>query len=569
MGDFDYHRRNTHVVKISGTAIGGNEPVVIQSMTNTSTSDIPGSLHQISELSKAGASLVRLTAQGQREIACLAEMKNSLTERGENVPLVADIHFNTAAAFSAAEVVDKVRINPGNFVDPGRVFKHIDYTDEEYSSQLKILKDKLIPFYELCRKRKVAVRVGVNHGSLSDRIMSRYGNTPEGMVESAMEFLRIARDTDFNDIVVSIKSSNTVTMVKTVRLLAKTMEKEGMTFPLHLGVTEAGEGEDGRIKSAIGIGTLLLEGIGDTIRVSLSENPINEIPVARHIAEYAASMANAPAIKGKFAAAYDNGSSKRRLTNAIGPVGGNRVPVVIVEAKGSETSSDAADFVDTASFHKIHLNDDTEAQVEALLKEHIAKPLLINTKHINRVGHIKAFIHSLEDAGIAIPVVVTLSYSEDLKPWEVAVRASMEFGALLIDGLIDGLLIDAPQLSPKENERLAFGILQGCRQRITRTEYIACPGCGRTLFDLGPTLANVKRATSHLKGLKIGVMGCIVNGPGEMADADYGYVGAGKGKISLYRGIECVLKNIPQEEAVDRLINLLKNDNVWHEPNNL
>lgn len=565
MSVFDYKRRKSSETDIAGVKIGADNPVIVQSMTNTSTNDVEGSTKQIIEIHEAGAPMVRLTAQGIKEVESLKQIKEQLKIKGLNIPIVADIHFNTMAAFAAAEVVDKVRINPGNFVDPGRVFKKIEYSENEYKEQLGLLADKVRPFFELCKKNGVAVRIGVNHGSLSDRIMSRFGNTPEGMVESALEFLRIARDVDFNNIVISIKSSNTIVMVSTVRLLVDKMNKEGFNFPLHLGVTEAGAGEDGRIKSAIGIGTLLADGIGDTIRVSLSEHPSNEIPVAREILKYIEDIKNAPVLTGDFHHNFNYIYPSRRETEAIGKVGGNNPVIVVTPSADDCTLSPQPEFTNVNEF----LTLDTEEQWEDIIKKisdnpHV--PILLKSSHRNRLGAVKSFIHRLTSEGYKTPIIVGFNYEAEPQKWRTQVRAAIEYGSLLIDGLIDGMAPDIKGMTPEERNRLSFDILQGSRSRITKTEYIACPGCGRTLFSLEPVLERVKNATSHLKGLKIGVMGCIVNGPGEMADADYGYVGAARGKVSLYRGIECVEKNIEEKEAVGKMIELLKKDGVWHEP---
>lgn len=553
MDHYNYKRRESQEVTIGNIRIGGSNEIALQSMTNTSTMDTQSSVSQIKRIADAGAHIVRLTAQGERESRNLKNIKEQLHIDGYHIPLVADIHFNPKAAFAAAEEVEKVRINPGNFVDPGRTFKTIDYSEEEYQHELNRLKDKLVPFYELCRNNNVAVRIGVNHGSLSDRIMSRYGDTPAGMVESAMEFLRIAKDIDFKNIVLSIKASNTRIMVETVRLLVETMDKENMNFPLHLGVTEAGDAEDGRIKSAVGIGTLLSEGIGDTIRVSLSEDPVNEIPVASELVEYITSRKNAPKI--------DNCENLTALSHPQKKT----IPIVIVTGEMKEFDKDAIpDYTTTEQMFTIDYDKIKDVNLDTLNKNP-DKIIIISVEHPNPVGAAKHAVDYLRCKGLANPVIINFHYSANLQPWQVIVRASADYGPLLIDRYIDGLMIDAPSLTKNENARLAFGILQGTRSRITKTEYIACPGCGRTLFELSPTLKKIKEATNHLKGLKIGVMGCIVNGPGEMADADYGYVGAGTGKISLYKGKECVMKNLPQEEAVDRLIDILKQDGKWIE----
>ncbi len=543
---FDYQRRKSSVVHIADVPLGGDYPIRIQSMTNTSTMDTDASVAQCAEIARAGADYVRLTAQGEREARNMGEIRRRLRAMGLGTPLVADIHFNPKAAFAAAEQVEKVRINPGNFVDPGRVFKHIEYTDEQYSDELRRIDRTLIPFFELCKRHHTAVRIGVNHGSLSDRIMSRYGDTPAGMVESAMEFLRVARRVGFADAVISIKASNTVIMVETVRRLVRAMDAEDMHFPLHLGVTEAGNGEDGRVKSAVGIGTLLAEGIGDTIRVSLSENPANEIPVARDLVEYITSRSGHAHIDGGYAPDFDPLAPARRPTCAVGVIGGAN-PVAVVDSDADATF-------------------DGDLRPDAFIGDPAVAALVVRSQHVNAPADIAARIHRIWSQGDTTPAVACLSYDPALSYDEVSLRAAADFGRLLIDGLVDGIMIEAPQLTAAQRSSLAFRILQAARQRITRTEYIACPGCGRTLFDLQTTLGKVKEATSHLKGLKIGVMGCVVNGPGEMADADFGYVGAGVGNVSLYRGKECVVKNIPADMALPRLIQLIKDSGCWVEP---
>ncbi len=487
-----YKRRQTTQTQVGNLLIGSESPIRIQTMANTSTNDIEGSIAQARRCIAAGAELVRFTTQGLREVESLKKIHERLDlpnpskggdcnisdspsfggvgEVGCRVPLVADVHFQADVADAAAQVVEKVRINPGNYIDPARKFRHIDYTDEEYQTELTRLRERFTCLLNICREHHTALRLGVNHGSLSDRIMSRYGDTPAGMVESVMEFLRVAFSEDFTDIVISVKASNTRVMVETVRLLVQQMDAEGMAFPLHLGVTEAGEGEDGRIKSAVGIGALLADGIGDTVRVSLSEAPENEIPVARALVDY---FANPDSIR------YDA---------------------------------------------------DTQTSVEG----------------------------------------DTVFYTNPDTDWALfQLHAAAECGRLLWQYHATNLTLLNPNFAPEQLERLSKDILQASRVRIYKTEYISCPGCGRTLFDLEKTIAEVKAATQHLtdrtgkplQGLKIGIMGCIVNGPGEMADADYGYVGAGRGRISLYRGKECVLKNIPQEEAVEALLHLIQEDN--------
>ena len=458
-----YNRRKTSNVQVGNIFIGSDHPVRIQTMANTDTNDIDASVDQARRCIEAGTELLRFTTQGMREVESLREIHAQVLTA---VPLVADVHFQADVADAAAQVVEAVRINPGNYIDPARKFKHIDYTESEYRNELKRLEDRFVRLLDICREHKTAIRLGVNHGSLSDRIMSRYGDTPAGMVESVMEFLRVVVRYKFHDIVISIKASNTRVMVDTVRLLVKEMNHEHMAFPLHLGVTEAGEGEDGRIKSAVGIGALLADGIGDTIRVSLSEAPENEIPVAQQLVDYFAD---------EDSTRYD-GSVTAEVLDNIG-------------------------------------------------------------------GYAEIRYSSLEEA------------------WETfCLQAAAESGRLLWEFNARDLKLANPNFSESRLNFLSKDILQAARVRIYKTEYISCPGCGRTLFDLEETIRKVKAATAQFTGLKIAVMGCIVNGPGEMADADYGYVGAGRERISLYRGKECVLKNIPQEEAVEQLLALIESD---------
>ena len=458
---FKVQRRHTTVTHVGNIAIGGDNPIRIQSMATTDTNDTEASVAQAKRIIDAGGELVRFTTQGTREAENMKNISARLKADGYPTPLVADVHFTAHTADIAAQYCEKVRINPGNYVDPGRTFKHLEYTDEEYAAELKKIEAKLIPFINICKEHHTAVRIGVNHGSLSDRIMSRYGDTPAGIVESCMEFLRIFRRESFDDVVISIKASNTVVMVQSVRLLVKAMDAEDMHYPLHLGVTEAGEGEDGRIKSAVGIGTLLTEGIGDTIRVSLSEEPENEIPVARKIVS----------------------------------------------------------FIEECT----QLRQEAEANIQD--------------------GRISLHFDDCQD-------------SEDLM-----LKCAMAAGAALIDKKADKLSISCGETSyflPQERLReIEDAILQAARVKFTKTEYISCPGCGRTLYNLQDTIRRIKEATKDMVGLKIGIMGCIVNGPGEMADADYGYVGAARGKISLYRGKVCVEKNIPEADAVERLLALI------------
>lgn len=456
-----YQRRRTISVRVGNTAIGGDNPIRLQSMTTRSTMDTMGCVDQAIRIIQAGGELVRMTTQGTREAENMQLIRRELSARGYNTPLVADVHFNPAVADVAARYVEKVRINPGNYVDPARTFRHLEYTDQEYALEIERIRERFIPFLDICRENGTAIRIGVNHGSLSDRIMSRYGNTPAGMVESCMEFLRICVEQDFINVVISIKASNTVVMIQTVSLLVAEMDREGMAFPIHLGVTEAGSDEEGRIKSAVGIGALLARGIGDTIRVSLTEAPEREIPVARKLVDYAPRSA------------------------------------------------------------------EIQAGANKLIKDG----------------------------------VLHLEYAEDQLE-DLQLKAAMDAGALLIDGKAHDLVIEnrTESISRDKLKDTADSILQAARIRFTKPEYISCPGCGRTLYDLEETIARIKAATSHLKSVKIAIMGCIVNGPGEMADADFGYVGAGRDKISLYRGKECIEKNIPQEYAVERLLELIENN---------
>lgn len=545
---FTYNRRQSGVAHVGNLLIGGDNPIVLQSMTSTSTLDTNASVEQIESIAKAGGQLVRLTAQGVRHAGNLAEIKRRVDSSAIPVPLAADIHFNPAAAFAAVEAgVDKVRINPGNFVDPGRTFTKIEYTDEEYAAELNRLADTFIPFLDACRRHGTAIRIGVNHGSLSDRIMSRYGDTPAGMVESAMEFLRVAVDRGFNDIVISIKASNVVVMTDTVRLLVKAMDSEGMKFPLHLGVTEAGDGEDGRVKSAVGIGSLLVDGIGDTIRVSLSEDPAAEIPVAAKIVDY-----------------IDRRRMSPPISTDICPCYGRNLPAPLVATFETDLKTDA----DLALIDPLTLDaTDIISMSDEKLKASIScgKQLLVTSSHQDFIGSMRAALSRLVPISRDKVIIGTKNYG-NLDADTMTIEASIDFGTLLLDGFLDGIAIQSNTIPAVDTVRLAFGILQASRLRITRSEFIACPGCGRTLFDLQSTLHRVREATGHLKGLKIGVMGCIVNGPGEMADADYGYVGAAAGHVTLYKGKTAVERNIPEEKAIERLISLLKENGDWVEP---
>ena len=565
---FNYTRRATVEVNVGGVKIGNGHTIKVQSMTNTGTMDTDGSVEQVIRIVDKGGELVRLTTQGNREAVNLGNIKEQLVARGYKVPLVADVHFNASVADTATRYADKVRVNPGNYVDTARTFKHIDYTDAEYAEELKRLRERFVAFLNLCKAEGKAVRVGVNHGSLSDRIMSRYGDTPSGVVESCMEFLRICRDEDFKDVVVSIKTSNTSMMVTTVRRLVRVMAEEGIAYPLHLGVTEAGDAEDGRIKSAVGIGALLADGIGDTLRVSLAEAPENEIPVAKELVDYIAVRAGHAVIDAQPYEGFNYEEPVRRTTVSVGVVGGDNVPVVVggvtedVDVKPDFLASDIdLKKVNTATdgtFVEITLDDLTTENIEKIktLKDVV---LVASSSHANPVGELRAVVHTLVNNGVTAPVIIRRAYNE-ASVETLRLKAAADLGVLLIDGLVDGLWLENSVGTATEINSIAFGILQATRARISKTEYIACPGCGRTMYDLQGTLARIKSATAHLKGLKIGVMGCIVNGPGEMADADYGYVGAARGKVSLYRKKECVEKNIPEEEAIEKLLQLIESE---------
>ena len=601
---FNYHRRKTIEVAIGNTPLGGEHPIRIQSMTNTSTLDTPGSVEQCIAIIDAGAHYVRLTAQGVREAENLAHIREALRARGYDTPLVADIHFNAHAADVAACNVEKVRINPGNFVDRSKTFQEYTYTDEEYAAELERIRERFVPFIDICKEHKTAIRLGVNHGSLSDRIMSRYGDTPQGMVESCLEFLRVCRDEDFNNVVISIKASNTVVMVETVRLLIEAMDAEDMHYPLHLGVTEAGDSEDGRIKSAVGIGTLLAQGIGDTIRVSLSEDPQNEVPVAYKLVDYITAREGHAPIEVPSCEATACVCPVARTTVACEKIGGGNVPVVVGRANGNLQADylyvgnqvpaeapvrptivnsevyvpqhnlyplfRAAQIDDckqsgaTLRFVELDCCEATQTILQRI-GDMNGVVLILSSHHINPVGDCKAVVHRMRMAGIATPVVFKAVYKEDV-PEDLQVKSGADLGALMLDHCGEGVwlenegVVDAGRCTD-----YAFAILQAARLRTSKTEYISCPSCGRTLFNLQQTIARVKAATSHLKELKIGIMGCIVNGPGEMADADYGYVGCGPRRIALYKGKCCIERNIPEDEAVEHLVNLIKANGDWHE----
>lgn len=614
MDFFNYKRRPTVNVHVGNIIMGGNCPVVVQTMTNTNTLDTEGSVAQCERIIAAGADLIRLTTQGVREANNLREIHQELRDKGYTTPLSADIHFNPRAAEVAATIAEKVRINPGNFVDKQKTFAELIYTDEEYAQELEKIRSKVVPFLRICKEHGTAVRIGVNHGSLSDRIMSRYGDTPEGMVESCMEYLRIAIDEDFTDIVISMKASNTLLMTKAVRLLVATMDKENIHFPLHLGVTEAGDGEDGRMKSAVGIGALLSDGLGDTIRVSLSEDPEVEVPVARKLVDYVNLRKGHASIEGKIYPGFSPYSTDRRETDPVWNIGGEHLPVVISDRSKIDDMSVNPHFIpdyiyvgsrmpvnfpkgmksivdypyweekiDNFPLFTIDSLDkirDCHAEVKflrlsypelsdevvAFLKKTPKIAVILTTVHQNGVGEQRAFFHALLNADCRVPVILQRNYAED-EAEDIQIKGGVDFGTVLLDGFGNGIMIsNQGQIDITSLDAYAFGILQAARVRTSKTEFISCPSCGRTLFDLQATVALIKQHFSHLKHLKIGVMGCIVNGPGEMADADYGYVGAEHGKISLYRKKELIEKNIPQAEAVERLIQLIKDHGDWIEP---
>lgn len=636
-----YQRRKTSTVKIGDLYIGSDFPIIPQSMTTTDTMDTQKSVEQIIRMVDAGCQLVRLTAPSLKEAQNLAEIKKALNAKGVKVPLVADIHFTPNAAELAARIVEKVRVNPGNYADKKK-FDIIDYTDTEYQEEIDRIREKFVPLIKICKEYGTALRIGTNHGSLSDRIMSRYGDTAHGMVESAMEFLRIAEDENFHNIVLSMKSSNPQVMVQAYRLLVKTMDNNDMHYPLHLGVTEAGDGDDGRIKSALGIGALLEDGIGDTIRVSLTEDPEFEVPVAKNlIARYTKiEQTNYPQLNLNIAennnwSAFDY---KRRETNEVYNLGAHQVPRVIANFSNNENlmaedlkpighiydaqldkwhmNEIGADFIylgdkkanfmlpmglkaiynaqswnlvidktnafplftsadllqnnhskansSTLNFVHFSVNELTEELLQTAnqMKNVV---FILESNLANPMTDLRATFFKLNDWNIKNPVLLTHNYQNESDEEQFMLHCSTDFGALLIDGFADGLMFKANSIKTERMNQIAFGILQAARTRISKTEYISCPSCGRTLFDLQETTAMIRKRTDHLKGVKIAIMGCIVNGPGEMADADYGYVGSGVDKITLYKGKEVVKRNIASDNAVNELIELIKENGDWVE----
>jgi (E)-4-hydroxy-3-methylbut-2-enyl-diphosphate synthase len=633
-----YHRRETIPVQIGDLYLGSDFPIRIQSMTTVDTMDTQGSIEQSIRMIDAGCELVRITAPSVKEAQNLENIRKGLRARGYNTPLVADIHFTPNAAELAARIVEKVRINPGNYADKKR-FETIDYTDASYQSELERIRDKFLPLVNICKEYGTAMRIGTNHGSLSDRILSRYGDTPLGMVESALEFLRICEDEKYYNIVLSMKSSNTQVMVEAYRLLSKKLaDGQFKAYPLHLGVTEAGEGEDGRIKSAVGIGTLLEDGLGDTIRVSLTEDPEFEIPVAQELARRYQSRASISTPITPFQAEMPSLDSPinpfahdRRPTREVGNFGGHQVPRVMADfSQMAEVRMDdlksighfylpepdkwamndlGADYIFTGEVSIDFMLPNGLKQIVnapqwqgdmhvfplfSLEEYHTALPkhpemnfismdcsdielinqlpnervvLILHSDNAHRMADLRRFFFELIQHDIQIPVVIQLAYS-NVDADQLQLFAPTDAGGLFIDGFGDGIMLSMPYVLDKQAllNATAFGVLQASRMRISKTEYISCPSCGRTLFDLQETTAKIRQVTDHLKGIKIGIMGCIVNGPGEMADADYGYVGIGKDKIALYRGQEVVKKSVPADAAVDELIQLIKDDGNWRDP---
>ena len=625
-----YQRYESRVVNIGDIPLGGSHPIRIQSMTNTDTMDTAGTVEQTIRLVDAGCEYVRITAPSVKEAQNLGVIKAELKKRGYTVPLIADIHFVPRAAEEAAKLVEKVRVNPGNYVDRKR-FQELEYNQHEYQAELDRIEERFSPLVKLCREEGTAMRIGSNHGSLSDRILSHYGDTPQGMVESAMEFVRICATNHFHDLVISMKASNTRIMIQAYRLLVDQMNREGFNYPLHLGVTEAGDGDDARIKSSLGIGSLLRDGLGDTIRVSLTEAPEAEIPVAISIVKSIKNIAQHAPIEPLQTLPINMFEYHRRETSPLSIIGGDQVPVVVADLSQNDGSFDnylvgAGYLFDLMSktwvagdqgadilyfgqnTTNLQISDNTlclydaetwngltskdinfplftlESYSAAVLKHRIANFVQIDTSvsvsdlpndsgiiwllrsdNEHQIGDLRRFILALTNQGNNQPVIL-LNKRESQPREDFLLSASAEIGSLFNDGLADGVWLGSATLGIKDVNELSFGILQASRSRMTKTEYIACPSCGRTLFDLEEVTAQIRERTSHLKGVKIGIMGCIVNGPGEMADADFGYVGTGPGKVSLYRGQMVVRPHVPQIEAVDSLIDLIKSEGYWVDP---
>ncbi len=640
-----YSRRKTLEVKVGSIPLGGNNPIRVQSMTTIDTMDTEGSIAQTIRMVEAGCEYVRITAPSIKEAQNLELIKKGLRDRGYEVPLIADIHFTPNAAELAARLVEKVRINPGNYADKKR-FEVLEYSDATYQAELDRIRERFSPLVKICKEYGTAMRIGTNHGSLSDRILSRYGDTPLGMVESALEFLRICEDLNYHDIILSMKASNTQVMVQAYRLLVKKLDEEGFQpYPLHLGVTEAGEGEDGRIKSAVGIGTLLEDGLGDTVRVSLTEEPEFEAPVAQIMVDRYNTRKDHAFIQEVDHVPVDPYFYQRRKSHEVLNIGGTNVPRVIADVHqlekpefkefkaighfymplldkwkmndlGSDyiySANNPVDFMlpnglkeildyrswlhhqdqinkyplldpveykmgsklhDQLNFLKLSLPT-LDTEVVSILREDPSAVIVLDTDNSHAMAEQRRFFFELEKLGITAPVIITRKYP--IMPDDaLQIYAATDVGGLLIDGLGDGVMLQVHSGNVQDRDELvntvkllnntSFGILQAARTRMSKTEYISCPSCGRTLFDLQETTAMIRQRTDHLKGVKIGIMGCIVNGPGEMADADYGYVGSGKGKITLYKGQEVVKKFVPSESAVDELINIIREDGRWTEP---
>lgn len=629
----NYSRFKTREVKIGDIPLGGHNPIRIQSMTTTLTMDTIATVEQTIRMVESGCEYVRITAPSIKDAKNLKNIKHELLKRGHSVPLIADIHFTPNAAEAAARIVEKVRVNPGNYVDTKK-FQQIEYTDVEYEAEIERIRTRFSPLVKVCKEYGTAMRIGTNHGSLSDRIMSRYGDTPLGMVESALEFVRICRDFDYHDIVLSMKASNTQVMVQAYRLLVNHMIAEGMNYPLHLGVTEAGDGEDGRIKSAVGIGTLLEDGLGDTIRVSLTEEPEKEAPVAIALANRYKNRADHKKIPEIKSISYDPFSYLKIPSMPVNNFGDKNSPRVVADLSKSVISNDtlselgltylpaldkwnlgdqAPDYIfigdqkveiplpesldaiqnydvwcKNSDNHKTHpifsyydfTNTDKKSPhlnfIKITIKDVFSENfnILINEKKVvfvlktdNTHGYaeLRRIFNELVERGFQQPIIIQREYN-DLSFENLRLFSATDIGGLFLDGFGDGVWLINDDISPKEINRVLFGILQAARVRISKTEYIACPSCGRTLFDLVEVTNKIRERTGHLKGVKIGIMGCIVNGPGEMADADYGYVGSGPGKITLYRGKEVIKKSVPSATAVDGLIDLIKEDGNWIEP---
>jgi (E)-4-hydroxy-3-methylbut-2-enyl-diphosphate synthase len=616
----NYKRLSTREVGVGDVLIGAENPIKVQSMTTTDTMDTQGTIAQSIKMINAGCELVRITAPSIKEAKNLKNIRNGLRTKGYKTPLIADIHFTPNAAEIAARIVEKVRINPGNFADK-KQFQILEYSDKDYEDELNRISERFSPLVKICKEYGTAMRIGTNHGSLSDRILSRYGDTPLGMVESAMEFLRICENLNYHEIILSMKASNTQVMVQAYRLLVKKMNAENMNYPLHLGVTEAGDGEDGRIKSAVGIGSLLEDGIGDTIRVSLTEEPEHEIPVAKHLANRYAKIDQNKKSTKQIKLPYDPYFHTRRKTLSVHNIGGENVPRVFsdlselkkitpenlaplgylysVEEDKWHISDQAVDYVyignNQINFelpgllmaiqnHSVWVDNSSSFPIFSIheYNDNISKSKTLNFIHVKEKQLQPDLIHILQTdktvviildyddkyniimSGLKTPIIIQKDYA-NIPSSEFQLDSSTDLSSLLIDGLIDGLSMRS-DLGQGLSNQTSFGILQASRLRISKTEYISCPSCGRTLFDLQSTTNEIRSVTDHLKGVKIGIMGCIVNGPGEMADADYGYVGTGVGKISLYKGQEVVKRNIPAAEAVNALIRLIKDHGDWVDP---